>query len=115
MDVIDSIYVTLGANQLKDKPYKKQIIEFMKCDGVNSIFNWKMSNRPKKEFVWVYIVIGGKVRWRARFVEWRRADEVDLDDGRRLKGKWWMILIDFEKLPLPYESRKGFQGFRYKN
>ena len=113
--MIDSIYVTLGADQLKEKPYREQINSFLKCDGENYIFNWALSNKPKKEFVWVYIVIGNKVRWRARFVGYDQDNpEKTFSDGRRWRCTNWLLLVDFEKLPRPYEHKKGFQGFRYK-
>lgn len=112
--MIDSIYVTLGAAQLKEKPYKEQIKDWLRCDGENFIFNWALSNKPKKDFVWVYIVIGNKVRWRARFIGYDQERNKIFSDGRGWSAKNWMLLIDFEKLPKPYESKKGFQGFRYK-
>lgn len=112
----DSIYVTLGAKQLKEKPYKQQVEDFLKCDGDSHIFNWALSCKPKKDFSWVYIVIGNKVRWRARFVGF---DEDNISktfsDGRRWSSTIWMILIDFQKLKFPYNTMKGFQGFRYSN
>lgn len=79
------------------------------------IFIWRFAIKPKKPFVWVYICVGNKVRWRARFVAWDERSEIEVNDGTKiLKGDHLAILIDFEKLPRPYEIRKGFQGFRYK-
>ena len=112
--MIDSIYLTLGFNQLKEKPYKDQVKDFLRCDGEQAVFYWKMHLKPKREFINVYIVIGNKVRWKARFVGWENIDSVKLDDGRILHGKQFALLIDFEKLPKPYEHKKGFQGIRYK-
>lgn len=83
--------------------------------GDNFIFNWALSNKPKHEFIWVYIVIGNKVRWRARFAGYDEDNpEKTFSDGRRWTSTYWLLLFDFEKLPRPYEHRKGFQGFRYK-
>ena len=114
--VVEGIYVTLGAAQLKEKPYRKQVESFLQCDGENFVFNWALHNKPKKQFTWVYIVIGGKVRWKARFVDWDTDNEhKTFSDGRRFSSTHWMILIDFEQLPRPHELKKGFQGFRYKN
>ena len=113
--MIDSIYVTLGAAQLKEKPYREQIKDFLKCDGDKFFFNWALSVKPKKDFVWVYIVIGNKVRWRARFIGYDKDSPKKIfSDGRRWASTYWLLLIDFEKLPAPYEYKKGFQGFRYK-
>ncbi len=112
----DSIYVTLGAAQLKEKPYREQIKDFLKCDGENFFFNWAINNKPKKDFIWVYIVVGNKVRWRARFIGYDEDNpDKTFSDGRRWKSTIWLLLIDFEKLRAPYKNMKGFQGFRYKN
>lgn len=111
----DSIYVTLGSSQLKEKPYKEQIKNFLKCTGEYYFFVWSMALKPKKDFVWVYIVVSNKVRWRARFIGWDDRNEINVDnESRLLKSKHFAQLIDFEKLPFPYETKKGFQGFRYK-
>lgn len=113
--IYEGIYVTLGAAQLKEKPYRKQVEDFLRCDGENYIFNWALSNKPKHDFVSVYIVIGNKVRWKARFVGYDQDNpEKTFSDGRRWAATNWLLLCDFEKLPAPYEHKKGFQGFRYK-
>lgn len=112
--MIDSIYVTLGADQIKERPYREHIKDFQKCDGERGIYWWRLGNKPTKSFVWVYIVIGNKVRWRARFLDWAGNGSMQFDDGRRIYAKQWMMLIDFKPLPRPHEIKKGFQGFRYK-
>lgn len=113
--IVEGIYVTLGAKQLVEKPYKSQVKDFLRCDGEEAVFYWKMHIKPTKKFTTVYIVIGNKVRWKARFVSYEGERVVELDDGRILDGKLFMLLIDFEKLPKPYEHKKGFQGIRYKH
>lgn len=111
----EAIYVTLGGNQLKEKPYREQIKNFLKCNGTDFFFVWSMNLKPTKEFVWVYIVIGNKVRWRARFIGWDDRNDILVNNGeKQLKSKHFAQLIDFEKLPAPYQEMKGFQGFRYK-
>lgn len=109
----DAIYVTLGAKQLKEKPYKDQVKNFQSVDGENVFFYWSLTNKPKREFVNVFIVVGNKVRWKARFVEWIENEKIEFLDGSKRHAKIWMILIDFEKLPFPYKEKEGFQGFRY--
>lgn len=113
--ISEGIYVTLGKDQLKEKNYRKQIKDFLIADGEKAIYFWKMALKPKKEFTTVYIVIRNKVRWKATFIGYEENTEVAFLDGRKMKAKVWMMLIDFVKLPNPYEIRKGFQGFRYKN
>lgn len=117
-ELTDSIYVTIGADQIKEKGYRKVVEDFLMCDG-DIIYHWKISNTPdikkRKNLVWAYIVIGNKVRWKAKIISFVDNQAFHFLDGRSMWAKGWMMLIDFEKLPAPYEHKKGFQGFRYKN
>jgi len=113
--MIADIYVTLGKEQLSEKPYREQIENFLMCKGDNGwFFWWRLPFKPKRDFQWVYIVIGNRVRWRARFVDHMGAGTKEFSDGSSMHSNHWITLIDFEKLPRPYEVKKGFQGFRYK-
>lgn len=113
--ICEGIYVTLGQDQIKERSYREHVEDFQKCDGENFFYWWRLGNRPIKKFTEVFIVIGNKVRWKARFLDYGPSGEVEFSGGRKIYAKCWMLLIDFEKLPAPYEYKKGFQGFRYKN
>lgn len=113
------IYVTLGAAQLKDRPYKEQVKNFLASDGENLFFWWRLSNPPKKKVHQVYIIISNKVRWKATVLQTHIAKKgeliyPDFSDGKILGARGWLVLIDFVKLPAPYEVKRGSQGFRYK-
>lgn len=113
------IYVTLGAEQLKEKPYRVQIENFKACDGEHMFFWWRLSNPPTRPVRKVFIVIGNKVRWSATVIDTHIAPKGEMiypnfSDGHVMGARAWLILIDFVKLPAPYEIKKGFQGFRYK-
>lgn len=117
--IATNIYVTLGAAQLKDKPYRTQVENFLRSDGENCFFWWRLSNPPKRPVHEVYIIVGNKVRWKARVLQTHIAPKGELIypeffDGRVIGARGWLVLIDFEKLPAPYETRRGSQGFRYK-
>ena len=122
MNLPSGIYVTQSRQKFLEldgsmfRGYMDQYRVFKYCDGSDEehIYWWRLGNIPKREVVQAYIVIGNKVRWRARILEFRPAGWVTFKDGRELFGKCWMLLFDFEQLPKPYEFRKGFQGFRYK-
>lgn len=117
----DSIYVTLGSQLRREKSYKTLVGDFLRSDGENTVFFWRLSNLPNKKvrdnILWVYIVVGNSVRWRARVIQMDHDSTgltANFDDGRTMTSKGWIQLCDFEKLPKPYEQKKGFQGFRYK-
>ena len=115
----DAILVTLSQATIKDRVggYRQIIQEWLQSDGERVIWHYKCGNLPKRDVVWVYWVIGGKVRWRARVMETHKNKEMTFTDRdgsnpRRLTGNF-LALIDFEQLPHPQVNRKGFQGFRY--
>ncbi len=114
MNASNGIYVTLGAAQLKEKPYRQQLKNFDISDGERAFFCWRLKNRPKREFVDVFIIIANKVRFRAKFIGYDDRGEITFLDGETMASDNWLQLIDFVKLPKPYQEMKGFQGFRYK-
>ena len=111
----DAIVCTISATCIKDQPngYRGLIEAFDLCDGDRQIFYWRMSNKPKQEVIWLYLVIGNKVRWRARILDFQPAGYMEFEDGRCLFAKCWVRLFDFERLPAPQKEMRGFQGFRY--
>lgn len=74
-------------------------------------------NKPKVEPLYVYFLIGGKVKLRCQFVMYDQpaSKQKTFDDGRTLKGSTWAIMtgpmVRAKKGQEPL--MKGFQGFRY--
>lgn len=116
MNIAEGIYVTLGAKQIAEKKggWRTYVADFERCDGERAVYFWRLTTKPKREFTHVYIVVGNMVRYRARFVDYELNAGIDFLDGSFAHGKVWLMLVDFEKLPRPYEVKRGFQGFRYK-
>ena len=121
MNIAEGIYVTLSRDLMEERGgtvyagYKLFVNVFKECEGTNDwFFYWRLPSKPKKSFVWVYFIIGNKVRFRARFFEYIPGCWIEFRDAGAVYTKQWMMLYDFEKLPRPYEIKKGFQGFRYK-
>lgn len=123
MNIAEGIYVTQSrqrAIELKgsvEAGYKDWVQTIEKCHGSNGwLYWWKLGNKPKKDVIYAYIIIENKVRWRARILEFTKEMTKTFltPTPRTMHAKCWMLLYDFEKLPRPYEVKKGFQGFRYK-
>lgn len=112
--VHDSIYITLGSGQIKEHGYKKYLKDFKMCDGEQGFWYYRMKNLPNRDFANVLIVIGNKVRWKARLLSIEKDVPVHYFNGEVDEHFRGLVLIDFEKLPKPYQTKKGFQGFRYK-
>lgn len=115
--ITEGIYVTLGKDQIAEKKggWKTYLKDFEICDGEKAVYYWRLSTKPKREFTHVYIVVGNKVRYRATFLGYDENRKIDFLDGSALFGAIWLMLIDFVKLTRPYEVKRGFQGFRYKD
>jgi hypothetical protein len=72
--------------------------------------------RPTKEVLDCYLIVGGKVRVRARIATWIEGDEVgtvNCWDGSARDAKWWAVLTAPVSFPPEDVLRRGFQGFRY--
>lgn len=118
IEQFDSIILTVGAKELKEKGYRNWLTNFM--DAMNdedmTTYWYKMGNEPTQQnLMWVYICIGGRIRFRANFVQTMGPKEMVFSDGRKMFGKAWIIICGPVKRA-PYKiERKGFQGFRYTN
>lgn len=109
-----NLYITIGADQVKEKGWRNMLQDMLRCDGDRVIYWWRLGNQPKREINEVFIVVGNKVRVKAKFAGYADGGETTFDDGRTMYAKCWMLLFDFELLPAPHKKRKGFQGFRYE-
>lgn len=72
--------------------------------------------RPTKEVLDCYLIVGGKVRCRARIADWIEGDHVgtvNCWDGSARDAKWWAVLTAPVSFPNEDVLRRGFQGFRY--
>ena len=115
--ISDGILVTLGKAQISEKKegWKTYVQYFKMCDGERAVYFWRLSKKPKREFTHVYIVVGNRVRYKARFIGYEQNRTIDFLDGSACFGEVWLQLIDFEKLKRPFDVVRGFQGFRYKD
>lgn len=113
----DGIIVTISAKMYGTHGYRHWISNFLDAmkrhdDG---IFYWlRCGVQPKvQDLQYVYLCIGGKIRYRCYFGGSRGAGTKEFMDGRVMDGKSWLVLSGpVEKAPTRIE-RKGFQGFRY--
>lgn len=113
----DAIILTVGAKELVEKGYKNWLRNFLEAMSDEECTYWyKMGNQPKfDDLMYVYICIGGRIRWRGNFVASSGPKEMEFSDGRRMFGKAWVIMCG-PVVRAPYRiDRKGFQGFRYTN
>lgn len=119
MDLSDSILVTLSQQTIKDRRggYRVILKEWSQSDGSWMIWYYKCGNAPKRDFVFIYWVIAGRIRYRCRILEIHKDTWMRFDNQPKPKyGKTWLACIDFEPVPRNLQlPHKGFQGFRYFN
>lgn len=114
----EGIIVTIGEKMYRDKGYRKWLRDFLdamkKSEVESDWFYWiRMVVRPTHEIQYVYLCIGGKIRYRAYFACSYGPGEKTFDNGKTMAGRAW-ILIAGPVVRAPFKiEKKGFQGFRY--
>ena len=112
----DGIIITIPMKAIEEKGgYRSFLEEFLDCvedDHYANSYWIKAGNKPKHDVLDVYIVIGGRIRWKCTFVESHGAGEVELDRGK-MYGRGWIVCTGPAEKPSPPIYMKGFQGFRY--
>ncbi len=89
----------------------RQVLAMIK-DPEHSIWYHSIGNKPIHEVLYVFITILGKIRYKAKVVEWQEGHEKQFEDGRKRTAKNWLVLCDFQLAPKDI-AFQGCQGFRY--
>jgi hypothetical protein len=72
-----------------------------------------MPAKPRQEVLYCYILVDGRIRWRANISHFEPGDARKCVDGVERAPKYWMILTGpLVKAPRGLRMR-GFRGFRY--
>jgi hypothetical protein len=96
--------------------FEKLFVRYMRKE--DAIWNFRLTNLPTRDFVYVYLVFEGLIQYRCNFVMLERNKAksfYDSPDGnvRHFPPTNW-ILFTGPAVPAPYEMpQRGFQGFRY--
>ena len=96
--------------------FKKLFERYMRAE--DSLWNFRLTNLPKHDIAWVYLVFEKQVQYRLNFVQYERNTSKQFNDSpdgriRKFENCNWVILTGPAVKP-PHEwPQKGFQGFRY--
>jgi hypothetical protein len=96
--------------------FKKYFERFMSKD--DSYWNFKLTNLPLHDVVYVYLVFDKKVQYRLNFMQYERNKSKSFKDAidkkvRDFPNHNWVLFTGPVVKP-PHEwPQKGFQGFRY--
>ena len=109
----EGIIVTISNSMLK-KGYRHWLKNFLNAMEQDDMTYWvKVGNKPKHDILYVYLLIGGKIRFRTNFVMAEGAMEKEFDNGDTMFSKAWIIITGKVTRPTTPIPMKGFQGFRY--
>ncbi len=102
-----------GMTMEKFKPYFERLMS-----NEDTTWNFKLTNLPKQEIIYVYMIFGGFLQYRLNFVEYQKNVSKtfkDSTDGetRHFPNQNWVILAGPAITPPHIWPLKGFQGFRY--
>lgn len=110
-----------GANEPTEEgamrqAYKRMMEAFkhLESDGTEPVYV-AMAQQPTMEVLYIYILVGGKIRVRANIAGYVPGSSVTIEcwDGSLRKPKYWAVLSGPVSWPPEAIPMKGFQGFRY--
>lgn len=116
----EGIIVTIGAKMIGAHGYRHWLKNFLaameRSESDDDYCYWlRQGNQPTyPDLQYVYLCIGGKIRYRAFYAGSMGTREMQFDNKPHpIFGKAW-IMISGPIVRAPYKiERKGFQGFRY--
>lgn len=116
----EALIITVGAKMYGENGYRhwlKHFLEAMEPRHQTEMYYWfKQGNQPKndKSIRYVYLCIGGKIRYRVYYAGSHGEGSIQFDNkSEPMYGKAWVLVAGpVERAPMKIEM-KGFQGFRY--
>lgn len=111
----EGILLTVSAG-MYGRHYKHWLQNFLDAMAKEDMIYWmRAGSRPKQDqsLQYVYLVIGGKIRFRCMYGGSKGPGTANFDDGRSMDAKAWIILAGPVERPPRVMKKQGFQGFRY--
>lgn len=109
----DGIIITISRKMLQEKGAKNWLKNFFDAMSKEDwTYYFRQGGRPKHDILYVYVNIGGKVRYRVNFVQ-TSTGHMRFNDGKEMTAKVWIVTTG-PLVKAPYViTMQGFQGFRY--
>lgn len=116
-DQPEGIIITISQQMLKEKGVRRWTRSFLEAMANEGWTYWmRQGAMPKRDINYVYLCIGGHIRYRAYFAG-TRSGEVELQSSpgiyERMTAKAWILLSGPVEKPHTPVLLKGFRGFRY--
>lgn len=116
----EGLIITVSAGMIGHHGYRHWLRNFLDAMARNAdgedMYYWMRAGGMVKldqHMLYVYLCIGGKIRYRCIYAGCEEGGTKTFDDGRTISAKAWILLAGPVELA-PYPIKKqGFQGFRY--
>ena len=112
----EGIVITISQGMLKEKGLSNWLRNFLKCMNREQCSYWmRQGVKPKMadHLMYVYLCIGGKIRYRANFAGTCGPKYMVFDDDKGMYAKVWIVMTGPVVKPDVEVPWKGFRGFRY--
>jgi hypothetical protein len=111
----DAIIITISAAMLKEKGLRNWLRNFLDAMARENHTYWfRLGSVPRfDELLYVYLCIGGYVKYRCFFAGTHPAGWMTFQDGKQLYGKAWVYACGPVRKAPERIPMKGFRGFRY--
>lgn len=110
----DGIIITISQGMIKEKGYKNWLANFLYAMSQDDITYWmRQGAKPTKDILYVYLCIGGRVRFRANYVMAEGPCWKHFNEGIDMYAKAWIVMAGPLERPSSPIPMKGFRGFRY--
>jgi hypothetical protein len=110
----DGIIITISQNLLKERGARNWLKDYFDAmDRENYTYWMRLGTIPKIEVLYIYLVIGNKVKYRSKFVCFKHGSTETFENGKTITAKAWVVICG-PIVKAPHEiPMKGFRGFRY--
>lgn len=116
IEIPEGIIITVSAGMYGEKGYRNWLRNFLDAmNDPNSIYWFRAGSQPKRDPLYLYLCIGGRIRYRVNYAGSEGPSQQMFDDGRVMSAKAWLVGCG-PVARAPFKMKmKGFQGFRYCN
>jgi hypothetical protein len=109
----DGLIITISQQMLKEKGYRNWLRNFLQAmNEEDCTYFMKLGTVPKKEVLYVYLCIGGIIRFRANWVMYDKEVSIQFrNHDKPMHARAWVVMagpIVRGRVPMD-----GFRGFRY--
>jgi hypothetical protein len=111
--IADGIIITISAGMLKKNGYRIWLRNFLWCMEQDDCTYWmRQGAKPTREILYVYLCIGGRVRYRVNFVGTEGPCYKSFCEELMFVRAWVLLagpVVRADRII----TMKGFRGFRY--